>query len=50
VACLPATNFDGKPRIYWSFGGGRVLAFATRADTDYDALYRWWKNLTLFIK
>jgi serine/threonine protein kinase len=50
VACIHVSTFDGKPWIYWSFGGGRVLAFATRKDADYDALYRWWQNLTLFIE
>lgn len=50
VACLPKSNFDEHAWIYWTFDRGRVLAFATRADADYDALYRWWKSLTLFLE
>jgi hypothetical protein len=50
VACNPKSDFDGHPWIYWSFGNGKVLAFATRHDTDYPALFAWWKNLTLFLK
>ena len=29
---------------------GNTLGFATRKDADYDALYDWWQNLTLFIE
>jgi len=50
VACLPKSSFDEHAWIYWTFDRGRVLAFATRADADYDALYRWWKNLVLFLE
>ncbi len=50
VTCIPKAGWDGAAWIYWSFGGGNTLGFATRTDADYDALYRWWKNLTLFIE
>jgi serine/threonine protein kinase len=48
--CVPESSFDGHAWIYWTFDDGRVLAFATRDDADFDPLYRWWKNLTLFIE
>jgi serine/threonine protein kinase len=50
VTCIPKAAWDDAAWIYWSFGGGNTLGFATRKDADYDALYRWWKNLTLFIE
>ncbi len=50
VTCIPKTGWDGAAWIYWSFGGGNTLGFATRKDADYAALYRWWQNLTLFIE
>jgi serine/threonine protein kinase len=50
VVCIPKAGWDGASWIYWSFGDGNTLGFATRKDADYDALYRWWQNLTLFIE
>jgi hypothetical protein len=46
----PKADWDGQAWIYWSFGEGKILAFATRKDADYPALYAWWKQLTLFLK
>jgi hypothetical protein len=49
--CIPEAGFEGGGAwIYWSFDRGKVLAFASRADGDFDALHRWWKNVTLFIE
>ncbi|HEY8167124.1 MAG TPA: serine/threonine-protein kinase [Candidatus Limnocylindrales bacterium] len=51
VVCIPEAGFEGGGAwIYWSFDRGKVLAFASRADGDFDALHRWWKNVTLFIE
>lgn len=50
LLCLPKSNFDEHAWIYWTLDRGRVLAFATRADADDDALYRWWKSLVLFLE
>jgi len=50
VVCIPKAGWDDAAWIYWSFGKGNTLGFATRKDTDYAALYSWWKNLTLFIE
>ncbi len=50
VVCIPKAGWDGGSWIYWSFAGGNTLGFATRKDADYDALYQWWQNLTLFIE
>ena len=41
--------YDGRPWIYFTFGDGRYLAFATRDDIDYDALYQWWEQLKTFL-
>jgi hypothetical protein len=43
-------GWDDASWIYWSFGNGNTLGFATRKDADYESLYRWWRNLTLFIE
>jgi class 3 adenylate cyclase len=43
LACM--NPYDGRPWIYFSFADGRHLAFATRDDADYDALYAWWEQL-----
>jgi serine/threonine protein kinase len=51
VVCIPTAGFDaGGSWIYWSFDRGKVMAFATRADGDFDALHSWWKNVSLFIE
>jgi serine/threonine protein kinase len=50
LVCLPESSFDGHAWVYWTFDRGRILAFATREDSDYSALYDWWKDLTLFIE
>ncbi len=50
VVCIPTAAWDKASWIYWSFDSGKLLGFATRKDADYDALYDWWKNLTLFIE
>jgi hypothetical protein len=41
--------YGGRPWIYFSFGKGRYLAFATRDDSDYAALYQWWVGLKTFL-
>ena len=33
--------YDGRPWIYFTFGKGQYLAFATRDDSNYSALYAW---------
>ena len=43
LACM--NPYDGRPWIYFSFGKGTYLAFATRDDSDYAALYAWWEQL-----
>lgn len=48
-ARLPLNPYDGRPLIYFSFAKGRYLAFATRDDSDYDALYAWWDQLKTFL-
>ena len=47
LACM--NPYDGRPWIYFTFGKGRYLAFATRDDSDYAALYAWWKQLRTFL-
>ena len=47
VACM--NTYDGRPWIYFTFGAGTYLAFATRDDADYDALYAWWEQLKTFL-
>ena len=47
LACL--NPYDGRPWIYFSFGKGRYLAFATRDDADYAALYGWWEQVRTFL-
>ena len=47
LACM--NPYDGRPWIYFSFAKGRYLAFATRDDSDYDALYAWWDQLKTFL-
>jgi class 3 adenylate cyclase len=47
LACL--NPYDGRPWIYFSFGKGRYLGFATRDDADYGALYAWWDQLKTFL-
>jgi class 3 adenylate cyclase len=47
LACM--NPYDGRPWIYFTFGGGRYLAFATRDDSNYDALYQWWQQLKTFL-
>lgn len=47
IACM--NPYDGRPWVYFSFGKGRYLAFATRDDADYGALYDWWEQLTTFL-
>jgi class 3 adenylate cyclase len=43
LACM--NPYDGRPWIYFSFGKGRYLGFATRDDSDFAALYAWWEQL-----
>jgi hypothetical protein len=51
VVCITKAGFAADSAwIYWSFGRGKAMAFATRADGDFDALHRWWKNVALFIE
>jgi class 3 adenylate cyclase len=47
LACM--NPYDGRPWIYFSFAKGRYLAFATRDDSDYDALHTWWDQLKTFL-
>jgi hypothetical protein len=48
LACM--RSYQGRPWIYFSFGGGRYLGFATRDDAGgYDALYAWWEQLKTFL-
>jgi hypothetical protein len=47
VACM--NPYDGRPWLYFSFGDGKYLAFATRDDADDDALYAWWEQLTTLL-
>jgi class 3 adenylate cyclase len=47
LACM--SPYDGRPWIYFTFGGGKYLAFATRDDSDHDALYAWWDQLKTFL-
>jgi hypothetical protein len=47
LACM--NPYDGRPWVYFTFGKGRYLAFATRDDSDYDALCAWWDQLKTFL-
>lgn len=47
LACM--NPYQGRPWIYFTFGKGHYLAFATRDDSDYDALYAWWEQLKTFL-
>ncbi len=47
LACM--NPYDGRPWIYFSFGKGRYLGFATRDDSNYAALYAWWEELKTFL-
>jgi class 3 adenylate cyclase len=47
LACV--NPYDGRPWIYFTFDKGRYLAFATRDDSDYAALYAWWGQLKTFL-
>jgi hypothetical protein len=47
LACM--NPYDGRPWIYFTFDKGKYLAFATRDDSDYDALYVWWDQLKTFL-
>jgi hypothetical protein len=47
LACM--NPYEGRPWIYFTFGNGQYLAFATRDDSDYDALYAWWDQLKTFL-
>jgi len=47
VACM--TLSGRQPWVYFSFGEGRYLAFATRNDSNYTALYEWWSQLKAFL-
>jgi hypothetical protein len=46
VACM---QYDGRPWIYFTFGSGAYLAFATRDDQDSAALHAWWDQLRTFL-
>jgi hypothetical protein len=46
---MEVSPYDGRPWVYFSFGGGRYLGFATRDDADYDALYTWFDSLKTFL-
>ena len=48
LACM--NPYDGRPWIYFTFGKGRYLAFATRDDSNYAALYAWWEQLKTFLR
>jgi class 3 adenylate cyclase len=47
LACM--NPYDGRPWIYFSFGKGQYLAFATRDDSNYAALYAWWEQVKIFL-
>jgi hypothetical protein len=47
LACM--NPYEGRPWIYFTFDKGKYLAFATRDDSDYAALYRWWEELKVFL-
>jgi hypothetical protein len=47
IACM--NPYQGRPWIYFTFGDGRYLAFATRDDVNYDALYAWFDQLKTFL-
>jgi hypothetical protein len=46
LACM---EYDGRPWIYFTFGGDKYLAFATRDDSDRSALYHWFDSLKTFL-
>ena len=45
IACFRVSPLDGRPWLYFTFGSGRYLAFATREDTDYAAIWAWWEGI-----
>jgi class 3 adenylate cyclase len=47
LACM--NPYDGRPWVYFTFNKGRYLAFATRDDSNYAALYQWWEQLKIFL-
>jgi hypothetical protein len=47
LACM--NPYEGRPWIYFTFGKGRYLGFATRDDADHAALFGWWEQLTTFL-
>jgi len=47
LACM--NPYEGRPWIYFTFGKGKYLAFATRDDTDYADLYAWWEQIRTFL-
>ena len=47
LACM--NPYDGRPWIYFTFGKGQYLAFATRDDSNYAPLYKWWEQLKIFL-
>jgi class 3 adenylate cyclase len=47
LACM--NPYDGRPWLYFTFNDGRYLGFATRDDSNYDALYAWWEQLKTFL-
>jgi class 3 adenylate cyclase len=49
LACMNPSPYDGRPWIYFTFGNGKYLGFATRDDSDYAALYQWWDQLKTFL-
>ena len=49
LICLSTAPFDGAPWITWSFDDDHVLAFASRSNRDFGALYRWFQDLKQFL-
>jgi class 3 adenylate cyclase len=47
LACM--NPYDGRPWVYFTFGKGDYLGFATRDDSNYSALYAWWVQLKTFL-
>jgi class 3 adenylate cyclase len=47
LACM--NPYEGRPWIYFTFNKGQYLAFATRDDSNYGALYAWWDQLKTFL-
>jgi hypothetical protein len=48
LACV--NPYDGRPWIYFSFGKGKYLGFATRDDSNFRALHEWWLELKTFLQ